>query len=95
MVKCKNSVRSNYDFSFKFKNVGTFNRSDFFTTEARLVFIKLRQAFIEAPIFCYFDPECHIWIRTDVSGYTIGGVSCQLASDELGKWKSLTFFSQR
>ena len=32
----------------------------FFTSEARLVFTQLRQAFIKAPIFYHFDPKSHI-----------------------------------
>ena len=33
---------------------------DFFTFEARQRFTKLRQAFIKALIFYFFDLECHI-----------------------------------
>ena len=36
--------------------------SDFLTSEAKLVFLRLRQAFTEAPILYYFDLECYIWI---------------------------------
>ena len=52
----------------------------FLTPEARSAFNRLRLAFTEAPILRHFDPECHIWIKTDASGYTIGGVLSQLAS---------------
>ena len=48
--------------------------SDFLTPGNKLVFIKLRQAFLKAPIFYHFDPERHIWIQMDTSGYAIGGV---------------------
>ena len=48
--------------------------SDFLTPEAKLAFIKLRQAFFKAPILYHFDLERHIQIETDVSGHTIGGV---------------------
>ena len=59
-------------------------RSDFLTLETKLAFTKLRQAFIKAPIFYHFDPECHIRIETDTSGYTIGRIFSQLTSDDLG-----------
>ena len=35
-------------------------RSDFLTPGARLVFTKLRQAFVKVPILYHFDLECHI-----------------------------------
>ena len=46
----------------------------FLTSGARKAFIKLRQAFIKAPILHHFDPERHIWVETDASGYAISGV---------------------
>ena len=77
----------------------------FFIPEARLTFIRLRQAFPEAPILHYFDSESHIWIETDVSGYVIRSVLSQLFSgarpDEvvtksnLGQWHPVAFFSKK
>ena len=52
--------------------------SDFFTLRARLVFIKLRKAFVKTLIFYYFDSEHHIQVETDISGYIIGGVFSQV-----------------
>ena len=52
----------------------------FFTSEAWSAFNRLRLAFTKAPILRHFDPECHIRIETDASGYAIGGVLSQLAS---------------
>ena len=52
----------------------------FLTPEARSAFNRLRLAFTKAPILWHFDPECHIRIETDTSGYAIGGVLSQLAS---------------
>ena len=52
----------------------------FLTPEARSAFNRLRLAFTEAPIFQYFDSECHIRIETDGSGYAIGEVLSQLGS---------------
>ena len=52
----------------------------FLTPDARTAFNHLWLAFIEASILWHFDPECHIRIETDVSGYAIGGVLSQLTS---------------
>ena len=49
-------------------------RSDFLTSEARLAFTKLRQAFIKAMILYHFDSECHIRVETDASSYIIDRV---------------------
>ncbi len=56
------------------------------TSKARQAFTKLRQEFIEAPILNHFDLERHIQIKTDVSGYAIGGILNQLTSDDLGQY---------
>ncbi len=58
-------------------NVGA---TKFLTSEARIAFTKLRKAFTKTPILQHFDPECHIWIETDASGYAIGGMLSQLTS---------------
>ena len=68
---------------------------DFLTPGAKLAFTKLRQAFLKAPILHHFDPECHIRIELDVSGYAIGEVFSQLTSDDLGRWHQVTFFSRK
>ena len=46
----------------------------FFTSGARKAFTKFRQAFIKALILYHFDPERHIRVETDASGYAIGRV---------------------
>ncbi len=56
----------------------------FLTPKARKAFTKLRQTFVEAPILNHFDPEHHIQIETDVSGYAISRIFSQLTSDDLG-----------
>ena len=76
----------------------------FLTSDARTAFNHWRLAFIKAPIFWYFDLECHIWIETDISGYAIGGVLSQLTSGtssdkvvtkaNLGWWHLVAFFSR-
>ena len=82
--KCKNLSKSK-------KVIGL----DFLTPGARLAFIKLRQAFVKAPIFHHFDPEHYIRIVTNRSGYTIGGVFSQLTSNNLGQLHLVAFFSQK
>ena len=57
---------------------------DFLTPGAKLAFTKLKQAFLKPPILYHFDPERHIRIKTDASGYAIGGVFSQLTLDNLG-----------
>ena len=69
--------------------------SDFLTPGAKLVFTKLRQVFFKAPILHHFDPERHIRIETDVSGYAIGGVLSQLTLDDSGRWHLVAFFSRK
>ena len=69
--------------------------SDFLTPRAKLAFTELRQAFLKAPILHHFDPERHIRIETDASGYAIGGVLSQLTSDDSGRWHPVAFFSRK
>ena len=83
----------------KSKNLSKFKKtvrsSDFLIPGAKLAFTKLRQAFFKAPILHHFNPERHIQIETDASGYTIGGVLSQLTLDDLGRWHSVAFFSRK
>ena len=67
----------------------------YLTPDGKRAFIQLRQAFTEAPIFRQFDPEYHIRIETDASGYAIGGVLSQLTSDNLGRWHPVAFYSRK
>ena len=67
----------------------------FLTSGARIAFTKLRQSFIKAPIFHYFNPKPHIKIEIDVSSYVIGRVLSQLTSDNLGQWHPVAFFSRK
>ena len=62
-------------------NIGVTRKPTFPTLGAREAFNQLRQAFSKAPILRHFDPECHIRIETNVSGYVISGVLSQLTSD--------------
>ena len=71
-TKSKILVKSkNHDFpKSRPEEAGT----GFFTPKARLAFTRLRQAFVKAPIFYYFNPENHIRIETDALGYAIGSI---------------------
>ena len=46
----------------------------FFIFGARLVLVKLRQAFIESLILHYFDLKYYICVKIDVLGFIIGRV---------------------
>ena len=43
---------------FKYKK--TIRSLDFFTPRVRLMFTKLREAFVKTPIFHHFNAKCHI-----------------------------------
>ena len=66
----------------------------FLTADARQAFIQLRQVFTEASILSHFDPERHIRIETDASGYAIGGILSQLTSDS-GQWNPVAYFFRK
>ena len=59
------------------------------------MFTKLRQAFVKAPIFHHLNPERHILIKTDVSGYAIAGVFSQLILDDSEQWHLVVFNFQK
>ena len=61
-------------------SLGAADYSSFLNSEAKLVFLRLGQAFIEAPILYHFDPERYIQIKTDASDYAIGGILSQVTS---------------
>ena len=46
----------------------------FLTSGAKEVFNYLKQTFTKVPILWYFDPKCHIRMKTDVSSYAMVGV---------------------
>ena len=106
--KSRNLAKSGKKLS-KSGNSTNFNATEdgskFLTPNARTTFNRLRLAFTEAPILQHFDPECHIWIETDASGYAIGGVLSQLTSGtnpdgvvtkaDLGQWHPVAFFSRK
>lgn len=83
----------NYDSSLNSRNIDT--GSDFFTFKARLKFTELRQAFIKALIFYYFDLKCHILIESNASGYSIYGILSHLTLHDLGQCYLIAFISSK
>ena len=67
----------------------------YLTPGAKQAFTQLRQVFTKAPILRHLDSECHIRIKTDASGYAIGGVLSQLTLNNLGQWHPVAFYSQK
>ena len=65
------------------ENSNDLEEPKFLTSDAREAFNRLRQAFTKAPILQHFDPECHIRIETNASGYAIRGVLSQLTSNQV------------
>ena len=80
MSKSKNLTKFN-KLSKSKKTIGSF---DFLTLGTRLVFTKLRQAFIKTLILNYLDPERYIQVELNESSYAIDGVLNQLTLDDLG-----------
>ena len=83
LFKSRKSAKSrkNLSKSGNSPNFGTTKTGpSFLTPDAREAFNRLRLMFTKALIFWYFNPEYHIWIKTDVLGNAIGGVLSQLTS---------------
>ena len=88
-------------------NIKATGEPTFLTPGAREAFNILRQVFTEAPILRHFDPECHIWIETDASGFSIGEIPSQLSFDwvdpdcsilskfNFGQWHPVAYFSRK
>ena len=99
--KLKKPPKSRNSPNFDAKDTGP----SFLTPKARLAFNRLQLAFTKGPILRHFDPECHIRIETDASGYAIGGVLSQLVSKtsldgivtktDFGQWHPVSFFLRK
>ena len=97
----KKSSKSGNSTKFDVTEVGT----KFLTPNARTSFKRLWLALTEALILGHFDPEYHIWIETDTSDYTIGGVLSQMTfriypngvvtKADLSQWYPVAFFSRK
>ena len=102
--KAKNDKSENSTHSL---DIGATEEPIFLTPSAKEAFNYLKQAFTEAPILRHFDPECHIRIETDASGYAIGRVLSQLSFDwvdldgsilsksDFGQWHLVAYFSRK
>jgi len=62
------------------------------TIGADQAFVRLKQAFIEAPVLAQFDPDHETVLETDSSGYCLGGVLSQVKGDVL---RPVAFFSKK
>ena len=99
--KSKKPPKSENSPNFDVKDSGP----SFWTPKARSAFNCLWLTFTKAPILWHFDPECHIRIETDASGYAISSVLSQLAFEtssnkvvtkfNLGQWYLVAFFSRK
>ena len=88
---CKDKTVERLPLTSKNSNGAT----GYLTPGAKQAFTQLRQVFTEALILRHFDPECHIRIETDVSGYAISGVLSQLTLDNSGRWHPVAFYSRK
>lgn len=80
MAKSKKQIKAK-----KSKFVKTIDKvfiMDFFISKAKTTFLYLQTAFIEVPIFYYFNTKSYIQIKTDALKYTINEVFSQLTLDQ-------------
>ena len=57
-------------------------KTDFLIFKAKKAFMHLQKAFTKAPILRHFYSKYYIRIKTDISGYAISGVLCQMTLDQ-------------
>ena len=74
------------------KGVKAARGSNYLIPGAKKVFNHLRHAFTQAPILQHFNPQRQIRIKTDASGYAIGGVLSQLTLNDLGQWHLVAYY---
>ena len=60
--------------STRIPNIGATKKPNFLTPNAKKAFNYLQLAFIKALILQHFNSKSHIWIKTDILNYTIGGI---------------------
>lgn len=70
-------------------------KAGFFILEIRLTFMKLRLAFIKAPILNHFNTKYNIQIKTDVLSYIISGIWNYLTSNNSAQWHLMAFYSEK
>ena len=59
-------------------NIEVIEEPIFLIFNAKKTFNNLKQAFIKALIFWYFNLESHVWIKINASSYTINKILSQL-----------------
>ena len=76
MAKSKKPLKSRNSLKIAIKKA----KPRFLNSDAKGTFYRLRLAFTKALILQYFDPECHIWIKTNASSYASWDLLSQIAS---------------
>lgn len=68
-----------------------------FTNDAKKAFRELKDVFSTAPVLRHFDPERHMRMETDASGYAVGGILSQPWVNEDGKtlWHPIAYMSRK
>ena len=88
----KKTNRASYLTFGSFKRVDNYIRKcvkavrglNYLNPATKKAFNHLRHTFTKVLIYQYFDPERHIRIKTNVSGYPIGKVLSKLTWNDLG-----------
>ena len=106
--RANETVRNSSKKLTRMLNIGGTGEPNFLTPNAKKTFNYLRLTFIKAPILQHFDPESHIQIETDASGYAIGGVLSQFDLDsdappndlnsnksDFSQWHPVAYFSRK
>ncbi len=94
MVKFKKWILAKKSKASRAKKLSSQSGS-FLTPKAKKAFTKLRQALVKALILNHFNPERHILVETDASGYAIGRSLSQLTLDNSGQWHPVAYFSRK
>ena len=74
------------------KSVKATKSSDYLIPAAKNALNYLRHTFTQAPILQHFNSEWHIWIETNISGYTISKILSQLILDNLSQWYPVAYY---
>ena len=106
--KANETVKNSSKKSTCMPNIRAIGDPNFLTSDAKKNFNYLRLLFIKALILWHFDPESHIRIEIDASGYAIDRVLSQLNLDsnappnnsnlnkfDFGQWHPIAYFSRK
>ena len=67
----------------------------YLTSNAKIAFTQLENAFTKVLILYHFDLESYIQINTDASDYITGKVLSQLTLDNMGQWHLIVYFLKK